>query len=377
MGGHLNRMYAEERYGRQLMSWFTLLEVSGTIPWSLARLISPGETLVAPPENTLVNLFIIGGMKCGTTSLFSYLAASPAIGACSEKEPMFFSHAGLWEKGVDWYESLFDWSQSTQWFCQASTSYTRQPFRPDAAARLYQYNPDARLIFIAREPFARIVSHYKHMVRIGVEERGFLEALLSDDDYLVTSLYAYQLHHYTRWFPTSQLLILSFDELVRYPDRTLGRIADWLESDLQLDSSLTGTIHQNASSGVTRIINLNVDARLKRFARASGLRRLLRRTPIWRLLLRARKPFTQSSRIANFNDPGFLVEVEQGRDALGPILNDADADFEKAFEFDTGEWQNNRTSSDHSELTRRFQAKIEAMCAPGYSASYSCMRPRG
>ena len=289
---------------------------------------------------------------------------------------MFFSHELMWEKGITWYESLFDWNQA-KWFCEASTVYTRQPFRPDVPVRLHEYNPDARLIFIAREPFARIVSHYKHMVRIGIEQRGFLDALLSDDDYLVTSLYAYQLRHYTRWFPASQLLILSFDEFVRYPDRTLGRIADWLETDLQLDPAITGTIRQNATADVTRIVNLNNDARLKRFARASGLRRLLRGTPIWRLLLKARKPFIQSARIANFNDPGFLAEVEQGRDALGPILNDADADFEKAFEFDTCEWRNNRTASDHSELTRRFQAKIEAMCAPGYSASYSWEAPRG
>ncbi len=42
----------------------------------------------------MINNFalIIGAMKCGTTSLFSYLAQHPEISACQPKEPDFFSY---------------------------------------------------------------------------------------------------------------------------------------------------------------------------------------------------------------------------------------------------------------------------------------------
>lgn len=34
---------------------------------------------------------ILGAAKCGTTSLFSYLAQHPDIAGCSNKDPNYFS----------------------------------------------------------------------------------------------------------------------------------------------------------------------------------------------------------------------------------------------------------------------------------------------
>lgn len=53
------------------------------------------------------NLFIIGSMKSGTSSLFAYLGNHPEIFTSPVKEPMHFSRKENWSKGNDKYLSLF------------------------------------------------------------------------------------------------------------------------------------------------------------------------------------------------------------------------------------------------------------------------------
>jgi len=55
------------------------------------------------------NLFLVGSMKCGTTSLHNYLGAHPQIFMTPEpwKEPAYFVERLNWSKGEDWYRALF------------------------------------------------------------------------------------------------------------------------------------------------------------------------------------------------------------------------------------------------------------------------------
>lgn len=76
---------------------------------------------------------IVGSMKCGTTSLFSYLAQHTQISACNDKEPRFFTNDHKWAKGFEWYQSLWDWDHNQHKIAlEASVDYTRVPFRPNA-----------------------------------------------------------------------------------------------------------------------------------------------------------------------------------------------------------------------------------------------------
>ncbi len=55
----------------------------------------------------LPNFLIIGAMKAGTTSLYSYLKTHPQVYMPVNKEPNFFSNEAEWKRGLGWYESLF------------------------------------------------------------------------------------------------------------------------------------------------------------------------------------------------------------------------------------------------------------------------------
>ena len=56
----------------------------------------------------LPNLIIIGGLKCGTTSIHHYLGLHPEIQMSKPKELNFFVEELNWDLGLDWYASRFD-----------------------------------------------------------------------------------------------------------------------------------------------------------------------------------------------------------------------------------------------------------------------------
>ena len=62
----------------------------------------------AERHGALPNLIVIGGLKCGTTSLHHYLNLHPEIAMSRPKELNFFVAELNWELGADWYASHFD-----------------------------------------------------------------------------------------------------------------------------------------------------------------------------------------------------------------------------------------------------------------------------
>ncbi len=56
----------------------------------------------------LPNLIIVGGLKCGTTSIHHYLGLHPEVQMSKPKELNFFVEELNWDLGLDWYASRFD-----------------------------------------------------------------------------------------------------------------------------------------------------------------------------------------------------------------------------------------------------------------------------
>jgi len=100
-------------------------------------------------------VFIVGFAKCGTTSFCDWAASHSDINFCSEKEPRFFSHDYCFNKGTEWYHSLYEQSGRATVNAEGSTFYT-DPFRGTnvkAAERIFDYNPDAKIVSFFRNPF--------------------------------------------------------------------------------------------------------------------------------------------------------------------------------------------------------------------------------
>ncbi len=93
---------------------------------------------------------------------------------------------------------------------------------PDVPRRIHSVVPEAKLIYLVRDPIDRIVAHWAQTREDG--DRASLEEALADyerpDHRLVcASKYATQVEQYLEYFPAEQLLVLDMDELRREPPR--------------------------------------------------------------------------------------------------------------------------------------------------------------
>ncbi|GAB4534199.1 MAG: sulfotransferase [Pleurocapsa sp.] len=178
--------------------------------------------------------FIIGAMKCGTTSLFNYLAQHPEISACTVKEPDYFSSKNdvNWSKGWEWYKGLWNWDNNIhQVALEASVNYTKIPLLPNAAERIAQLKKDCKFIYILRNPIERIESHYIHgQTKNWTVNKQPLEQTVHSH-LIEVSKYAKQIDEYSKRFPPEKILILSIEDLKSDTANTLAKVCKFLEID--------------------------------------------------------------------------------------------------------------------------------------------------
>ena len=202
----------------------------------------------------LPNLLVIGAQKCGTTSLHRYLDAHPEIAMSDPKELDFFvEHEdrprylvdGNWHRGVDWYASHFPDHVPVRG--EASPNYTAYPSVPEVPERAAGIVPDARLVYLVRDPIERIVSHYLHRVGASREGRPLDEVLADRDDaarYVDRSRYAMQVERWLEHFPGERLLVIAQEDLRADAPSVLRRVFRFLSVDDTFVSAEFTRAHQ-------------------------------------------------------------------------------------------------------------------------------------
>lgn len=216
------------------------------------------------------NLFIVGAMKSGSTTLHDYLAEHPEIFMSPEKEPGFFVPE-LWKtKKTTEYNQLFATSSYEKYRGESSTHYTKLPTYSGVAERIYQYNPDARILYIVRHPVKRTISHYLHNRRdlyLYAENRPILKAIEQDESYTAYSNYAMQIKPYYEKFGEKNIQVILFEEMIASPETVLKELFKWLGVKLILPSEY------NKISNVAPIVAPTV--------RGFGLLNKLRYSSLW------------------------------------------------------------------------------------------------
>jgi hypothetical protein len=191
--------------------------------------IGSGSTALLPQLSGSF-FFVIGAMKAGTSSIYKHLASHPSIYAAPRKEPRFFSNPCPTEYDVAAYKALFAGRTSESWAFEASTAYTKYPMIPGVADRIHNAFPDARVIYVIRDPVERICSAYLHNRAEGREQRSLEDAIWdSAQEYLNVSRYYLQISQYLRVFPRDRLLVLVFEEFIADVDATLAEVARFLD----------------------------------------------------------------------------------------------------------------------------------------------------
>jgi hypothetical protein len=186
---------------------------------------------------TKPNFFIIGAMKAGTSSLHSYLGSHPAVFMCTPKEPAYFQNeppidpTRPYKYDLGAYLALFARAGDRPIIGESTTDYTKLPKWPRVAERILAFNPDARFLYIMRDPIQRTISHYWWNVWKEGETRDMLTAIKADPFYHQVSDYAMQLTPYLELAGFSRVKTIVYEDFVDDPVNVLQGIFNWLGVD--------------------------------------------------------------------------------------------------------------------------------------------------
>jgi hypothetical protein len=221
---------------------------------------------------SLPNLVVIGGAKCGTTSLHAYLGLHPQIFMSRQKEVQFFTKH--FEKGVAWYAAHFRAGREHPVRGEASPQYTCYPRITDVPERLHAVVPDAKLVYLVRDPFARLRSHVVFMA--SGRQVASMDALLDPfetNPYVAQSRQAWQLERYLAVYPPERILVLAAEDLRDARRATLAAVFRFLEVEAfdspEYDAELNATEVARREGGVaSRLIHAAAALRPGRFVPA-------------------------------------------------------------------------------------------------------------
>jgi len=225
-------------------------EAGRGVPRALRRSLSAVRVEVRRPTarfRALPDFLILGAQRSGTTSLYQYLAAHPAIAPPVRKEIQYLTLRH--RRGIGWYRAHFPRARPGRVTFEATPYYL---FHPLAPARAAAGLPDAKLIALLRNPVTRAFSHWQHNAQRGLDSLAFEDALDAETDrlageaerlvadpssrsdahrlwsYAARGRYADQLERWLACYPRDQLLILLSEDLYERPAATHARALEFL-----------------------------------------------------------------------------------------------------------------------------------------------------
>jgi hypothetical protein len=202
-----------------------------------------------------VNLFLIGVNKAGTSWLYHLLRQHPEIFMSEVKELYYF---GTEEKGPvsqSDYHAYFPFEESYSYFGEATVMYYREAAVANA---LYQYNPDAQLLAIVRDPIERLRSQFLYQKQLGnLAENDRLGQVLDDGHMprlLADSHYERTLPPFAEQFGSDQFTVVSLEEGKNNPSRTWRQLHNILDlADAPFPSADEGPENPTGGAAFRRV----------------------------------------------------------------------------------------------------------------------------
>jgi len=176
------------------------------------------------------NFIGIGGQRCATTWIFSCLKEHPEVCKTRGKEIHFFSY--WYHRGYEWYERHFKKCSNYKAIGEFSTSYL---YDESAPQRIYNYNPDMKIIVCLRNPIERAYSQHLWHVSLGhVTGRNlnFQNAIKDNPMYVEQGLYYKHLRRWISYFPLwKKLHVVIFEDMLKGPLSFIQSIYRFLKID--------------------------------------------------------------------------------------------------------------------------------------------------
>jgi hypothetical protein len=177
------------------------------------------------------NFFIVGTPKAGTTSLYYYLEEHPDIFMSPIKETNYFSYAEIKAQQLYYneehisslgqYLELFKEAKDEKAIGEASVSYL---YYPSVPSKIKEFNSEARIIIVLRNPVDRGFSHYLMDRRLGLVDLLYEDIIwkrsahpkfqLYYQQYVMLGQYYEQVKRYLTIFGETQVKILLYEDIV-------------------------------------------------------------------------------------------------------------------------------------------------------------------
>lgn len=253
-----------------------------------------------------VAFFGIGSQKAATSWLYTCLTDHPETNM-PIKEIHFFSKEENWCKGIKWYEKIFKNKKGEMLSGEFSTSYL---YSKVCADRIYNYNPDAKIIVSIRDPYERTISHFNHCKANGQirQEISLSEAIKIRPDLIENSLISKMLKYYINLFGNSKVHIINYKDILNNPNEVLKKTAIFLNINSNFVS-----FSSNKKVNKTFIIkNLYIDKLLSKIARLfeeigfSNLLLIFRKVGLTEIIRSLNRSKTKKKVILKYNEKKLL-----------------------------------------------------------------------
>lgn len=163
------------------------------------------------------NFLIVGTPKSGSTTMSEILKKHPEIYISSPKEPHFFSEGRyLIDHDWEWYYSLFNNVSNEKAIGEATIEYTVKYHRKWADPQLIHSNlPNAKILYLTRNPFDRIVSQYVNTKMIGhpKDMKSFNHAVKNHPLLVDTCKYWEKIEPYIKLYGEQNVKIVFFEDM--------------------------------------------------------------------------------------------------------------------------------------------------------------------
>ncbi len=204
---------------------------------------STNERHISNQRDPVAKFVVIGAMKCATTTLYQDLSLNPKIFLAVKELGLLKSPAVLTDSGRKTYASHFTAAKPGQVCGDISTEYSKSPEYPDVADHAKQVlGEKAKIIYMVREPVARLLSHHQHMMNArGTEQMGNdINTEIDRRAELINySCYAMQLSSWLKNFGRENIHVVVFEDYVRNRAKVADMVCDFIgvsRVDLQLDA---------------------------------------------------------------------------------------------------------------------------------------------
>lgn len=184
-----------------------------------------------------IDFVIIGAAKAGTTSLASWLGSHPDVCMSNPKETMFFGSPRLFDQGLDYFHSsFFSHYQGESLIGDATPAYSNRDRHPGTPERVFSVNPDARIIYIVRDPLRKVESSWQmhvnldpglvktpeHEISCRKAREGFMEYINTPEIFsnlVNVCRYGFQVDAWQSYFCEDRIHVMFLEDLVSDRDK--------------------------------------------------------------------------------------------------------------------------------------------------------------